>query len=176
MHSSANHEKARRETPGRIHIILTVAIVAVGFLLCGERLNAEDGNDLLLTLQVKSGQPVSVVMDAIRKRAAALGAFSGDVVEVDPKTVSVRLPGYSDDMKKAVRIMENQALLEFKLVDRKADVGAAEKGDIPPGDEILYQMERNPKTGRMSRKAYVVKKQSLTGVSAGGINKMGYSL
>jgi hypothetical protein len=63
----------------------------------------------LLTLQVKSDQPVTAVMDAIRKRAAVLGASKDDVVQIDSKTVSLRLPGYHDDIKKAVRIMGSRA-------------------------------------------------------------------
>jgi ankyrin repeat protein len=120
-----------------------------------------DHGPLLLTLQVKSDQPASSVMDAIRKRAAALGASDGDVVQVDPTTVSVRLPGYNDDTEKAVRIMENRALLEFRVVDEKANVAAAERGDIPEDDEVLYQVEQNLKTGLTNRRPLVVKKQIL---------------
>ena len=160
----ASHEKAVQEMPGRTSVILAVAIVAVGLLLCTglfERVKAEDGADLLLTLQVKSDQPVTAVMDGITKRAAALGAYKEGVVQIDRKTVSVRLPGYNDEIEKAVRIMEKRALLEFKLVDSKAEIAAAEKGEIPSGDEILYQMHRNPRTGQISQKPHVVKKQIL---------------
>jgi preprotein translocase subunit SecD len=57
--------------------------------------------------------------------------------------------------------MEKQALLEFKLVDEKADVGAALKGVIPPEDQILYQMDRNSGTGKVARRPHVVKKEAL---------------
>lgn len=89
----ASHEKAVQEMPGRTSVILAVAIVAVGLLLCTglfERVKAEDGADLLLTLQVKSDQPVTAVMDGITKRAAALGAYKEGVVQIDRKTVSVQ--------------------------------------------------------------------------------------
>jgi len=164
MDCFASHERALQKISGKTHINLTVAIIAVGFLLCTgfwELLKAENGADLLLTLQVKSDQPAVAVMDAISQRAAALGASKYDVVQIDRKTVSVRLPGYKDDINKAVRIMEKRALLEFKIVDNKVDVAEAEKGGIPPEDEILYQMDRNPKTGQVSRRPYVVGKQTL---------------
>ncbi len=160
----ASREKALQGMSGKVPIIVAVAIIAVELLLCTgfcERLEAEDGTDLLLTIQVKADQPVTAVMEGISRRAAALGASNNDVVQIDRKTVSVRLPGYNEDIEKAVRIMEKQAVLGFKLVDSKVDAAAAEKGDIPVGDEILYQMERNPRTGQISRKAYVVKKQIL---------------
>ena len=160
----ASHEKELREIPGRTHVVVVYAIIALVFLFCTgswEPLKAEDGADLLLTLKVKSDQPVTSVMDAISKRAAALGGSKDDVVQIDPKTVSVRLPGYNDDIKRAVRIMEKRALLELKLVDNKANVAAAERGDIPSEDEILYQMDRNPRTGQVLPKGYVLKKQVL---------------
>lgn len=127
----------------------------------GAQVKAEEHGTLLLTIQVKSDQPVTTVMAALRKRATALGASKGDVVQMDSKTVSVRLPGYKGEADKAVRIMEKQGLLEFKLVDKNADVAAAQRGDIPEGDELIYQEERNSRTGSVNRRPWVVKKQPL---------------
>ncbi len=164
MDPFASHEKAPNEPFGGTHLAAVYAVIALALLFgtgSWAPLKAEEPGTLVLTLQVKSDEPVTAVMDVLNKRAAALGASKKDLVQIDPKTVSVRLPGYKEDVNKAVRIMEKRALLEFKLVDDKADVAAAEKGDIPPGDEILYQMDRNPKTGQVLPKAYVVKKQAL---------------
>lgn len=41
--------------------------------------------------------------------------------------------------------------LEFRLVDEKADLGEALDGDVPPGDELLYDSKRRP---------YLVKKET----------------
>ncbi|MEW6114557.1 MAG: protein translocase subunit SecD, partial [Thermodesulfobacteriota bacterium] len=49
----------------------------------------------------------------------------------------------------------------FKLVDEKGDVNAALKGPMPPGDEVLYQLDRNPRTGAVTRTPYLLKKQVL---------------
>lgn len=141
-----------------------VKLLTIGVVICQMGCVIQKGRGqgvFLLTLRVKSDQPVTAVMDAMRKRAAVLGAFKDDVIQIDSKTVSVRLPGYHDDIKKAERIMASQAMLEFKVVDKNADVAAAEEGDIPPGDELLYQMFRNPKTGKVKRIGWVVKKQIL---------------
>ncbi len=119
----------------------------------------KDPSALLLTLRVKSDEPVTAIMDAISKRAAALGASKDDVVRIDPKTFSVRLPGYKEDANKAVRIMEKRALLEFKLVDN--NVAPTKGGEIPPGDEVLYKVDRNPRTGAIVRTPYVIEKQIL---------------
>ena len=154
--------------PGRLfhgnHIVLTAAVIVFGVLFCtsfSEGLNDEKRGDLLLTLRIKSDQPASAVLGAIRRRAEALGASEEDVVEKDSKTISVRLPGYKQDAEKAARIMEKRALLEFKLVDDKADVVAAEKGNVPPGYEILYKVDKNARTGAITRKPYVTRKQAL---------------
>jgi preprotein translocase subunit SecD len=160
----ASCKKGPKKPFDGIHSLSASFFIVLGFLFCADfsgQLRAEEGGDLLLTLQVKSDQPVTAVMDAISKRAAALGAFKKDLVQIDSKTVNVRLPGYKESVDKAVRIMEKQALLQFKLVDVKADLVTAEKGDIPEGDEILYQVARNPKTGGTTRTPFVIKKQIL---------------
>jgi preprotein translocase subunit SecD len=159
---------SREKEPGKLfdgsHLVLAYAVTTLIFLFGAgsqELLKAEERGDLILTLQVTSGQPVTVVMDTIRKRAAALGASKDDLVQRGSKSITVRLPGYKEEFNKAVRIMETRALLEFKLVDSKADVAAAEKGEIPPGDEILYKMGPNPKTGVIALTPYVTKKKNL---------------
>jgi preprotein translocase subunit SecD len=160
----ASHKKVPKKPFDGIHCLSAFFFMVLGFLCCADfsgQLRAEEAGDLLLTLQVKSDQPVTAVMDAISKRAAALGAFKKDLVQIDSKTVTVRLPGYKEGVDKAVRIMEKQAVLQFKLVDVKADVVAAEKGDIPEGDEILYRVDRNLKTGETTRTPLVIKKQIL---------------
>ncbi len=52
-------------------------------------------------------------------------------------------------------------MLEFKLLDEGGDLSAALKGDVPAGDEILYQVERNARTGASSSKPLLIKKQIL---------------
>jgi len=55
-------------------------------------------------------------------------------------------------------------------VDQKADVAAAEKGDIPRGDELLYQRDLNRKADEINRIGYVVREQILmTGDVLGGV-------
>ena len=58
-------------------------------------------------------------------------------------------------------LSKKTARLEFKLVDEKGDLNAALKGDIPTGDEILYQVERSAGTGATTRKPLLIKKQIL---------------
>ncbi len=76
----ASHEKELREIPGRTHVVFVYAIIALVFLFCSgswERLKAEDGADLLLTLKVKSDQPVTSVMDAISQACSRTERLQG---------------------------------------------------------------------------------------------------
>ncbi|HBO70419.1 MAG TPA: protein translocase subunit SecD, partial [Deltaproteobacteria bacterium] len=57
--------------------------------------------------------------------------------------------------------MGKTALLEFKLVDEGASVEEAMKGNIPEGDELLYQKSVDPQTGRVSKSPMLVRKRAL---------------
>ncbi len=162
-HPACQKKALNKPSDGR-HAVLVYTIIALMSLFISSsshRLEAGEPSALLLTLHVKSDQLVTAVIDTLRKRAEALEASTGDVVQIDPKTVSVRLPGYTEKVNKAVRIMEKRGLLEFRLVDEKAHVGAAKRGEIPPGDEILYKTDRNPRTGEITRTPFVIEKQIL---------------
>jgi preprotein translocase subunit SecD len=63
----------------------------------------------------------------------------------------VDLPGI-EEPQRAIDLIGKTALLEFKLVDERGDINKALKGEISPGDEILYNSEGNP---------YLLKKEAL---------------
>ncbi|MBC7188716.1 protein translocase subunit SecD, partial [Candidatus Aerophobetes bacterium] len=65
--------------------------------------------------------------------------------------IVVDLPGI-EDPQRAIDLIGKTALLEFKLIDEKGDIKEALEGNIPPGDEILYDSEG---------KAYLVKAETL---------------
>jgi preprotein translocase subunit SecD len=104
---------------------------------------------------------VRQAVDTIRNRVDELGVAEPDVVLQGTDRVLVQLPGLKEDVDRAVRVIQRTARLEFKLVDEKCDVNAALRGEIPPGDEILYEIRRNPRTGQTSRQAFCLKKQVL---------------
>jgi preprotein translocase subunit SecD len=139
-----------------------IAVIFVSFIGLREVLKTPNTSDLLLTLEVKAEKPAAALMDAIKKRAVIMGAGTDDVVEIGPKLVSVRLPGFDQDhLQEAVKFIEKRGLLEFKLVDEKADPAAAAKGEIPTRDEVLYLKVRNPGTDQVHSKLYVVEKKAL---------------
>jgi preprotein translocase subunit SecD len=51
--------------------------------------------------------------------------------------------------------------LEFKLVDEEHGVEEALQGSVPPGSEILYQVDVDPQTGRQRKIPYLLKKRTL---------------
>lgn len=104
---------------------------------------------------------VRQAVDTIRNRVDAFGVAEPDVVIQGEDRIVVQLPGLKEDINRAIDIIKRTARLEFKIVDEKGDLAAAEKGDMPPGDEILYKVDRNPKTGASTRTPYLLKKQIL---------------
>jgi preprotein translocase subunit SecD len=103
---------------------------------------------------------VRQAVDTIRNRVDAFGVAEPDVVIQGTDRIVVQLPGLKEDITRAIDIIKKTARLEFKLVDEKGDLNAALKGDIPTGDEILYQQERGA-GGATSRKPLLIKKQIL---------------
>lgn len=127
---------------------------------------AEKGFEIRLQLDPKSiegkkQQAVRQAVDTIRNRVDAFGVAEPDVVIQGTDRIIVQLPGLKEDINRAIEIIKRTARLEFKIVDDKANVSEAERGDIPEGDELLYEMNRNPRTSSVTRKPWVVKKQIL---------------
>jgi preprotein translocase subunit SecD len=127
---------------------------------------AEKGFEIQLQLDPKAVESIKTravrqAVDTIRNRVDAFGVAEPDVVIQGTDRIVVQLPGLKEDINRAIDIIKKTARLEFKLVDEKADVSAAERGEIPTGSEILYKVDRNPRTGVVTRTPYVVKKQIL---------------
>ncbi len=104
---------------------------------------------------------VRQAVDTIRNRVDAFGVAEPDVVMQGNDRIVVQLPGLKEDINRAIDIIRKTARLEFKLVDEKGDLNAAVNGDVPQGDEVLYKVDRNPRSGVVSRTPYLLKKQIL---------------
>ncbi|MCD6137742.1 MAG: protein translocase subunit SecD [Deltaproteobacteria bacterium] len=102
-------------------------------------------------------------METIRNRIDQFGVSEPDIRRQGANRILVQLPGIRDPQR-AVNLIGQTALLEFKLVDEEHDVDKALKGHIPPGDEILYQVSVDRTTGRSIKRPFLVRKRaSLTG-------------
>src|SRR5438132_619235 len=77
-------------------------------------------------------------VETIRNRVDQFGVAEPTITRQGEDRILIQLPGVQDP-ERAKALIGKTALLEFKLVDEKADVEAAVQGRVPEGDEVLYQ-------------------------------------
>jgi len=125
----------------------------------------EKDNWLVLTLLPEArkriiNMAVDQALETIRNRVDQFGVSEPDIRKQQRNTILVQLPGIKDP-RRAIKLIGKTALLEFKLVDDEHSVQEAIRGRVPPGDEILYQVKRDPVTGREVRIPFLLKKRTL---------------
>jgi preprotein translocase subunit SecD len=102
-------------------------------------------------------------LETIRNRIDQFGVNEPDITAQQKNRILIQLPGIKDP-DRAIKLIGKTAQLEFKLVDEANSVEDAIKGNMPAGDEILYQVTIDPETGRTKKTPYLLKKRtSLTG-------------
>jgi len=102
-------------------------------------------------------------METIRNRIDQFGVSEPDIRRQGPSRILIQLPGIKDT-ERAINLIGQTALLEFKLVDEDHDLQEALKGDVPPDDEILYQVTEDEATGRTRKTPFLIRKRTyLTG-------------
>jgi len=103
---------------------------------------------------------VDQALETIRNRIDQFGVAEPDIRRQGDNRILIQLPGISDP-ERAKDLIGRTALLEFKLVDGTHDVNEALKGNIPAGDEILYQVQENKQTGSTTKVPFLLKKRTL---------------
>lgn len=104
---------------------------------------------------------VDQTLETIRNRVDELGLAEPEIVRQGDYDILVQLPGLAD-AEKAKNLIKKVALLEFKLVDDKNDLAEALKGNIPEGDEILYERIKDRDTGEiLESRPYLIEKKTL---------------
>ncbi len=103
---------------------------------------------------------VSQALETIRNRIDEFGVAEPDIRQVGKNRILVQLPGIKEPQR-AINIIGKTARLEFKLVDDENSLQEALKGNVPPGDEILYGEQVDPTTHRKVRVPYLLKKRTL---------------
>ncbi len=129
--------------------------------------NIKISRDNILSLELSSdaknrimNMAVDQALETIRNRIDQFGVSEPDIRKQQKNAILVQLPGIKDP-RRAIKLIGKTALLEFKLVDDEHSVEEALKGKIPPGDEILYQIKKDPRTGREIRIPFLLKKRTL---------------
>jgi preprotein translocase subunit SecD len=108
-------------------------------------------------------EAVRVGLETIRNRVDQFGVAEPSIQRQGDNRILVQLPGVQDP-ERAKALIGKTALLEFKLLDERADPEAVAKGIVPEGDEILYQRRVDKETGQERKIPYVVQKKTyLTG-------------
>jgi preprotein translocase subunit SecD len=104
---------------------------------------------------------VDQAVETITNRIDQFGVAEPDIRPQGRDRILVQLPGIKDP-KRAIDIIGKTALLEFKLVDEDNSLEEALRGNIPPGDEILYQIKGE--VGSKRKIPFLLKKRAvLTG-------------
>ena len=99
-------------------------------------------------------------VETLRNRIDQFGVSEPVILRQGRYEIVVQLPGVKDP-KRALELIGKTALLEFKLVDEKASVDEALKGNIPEGSELLYEKNINNETGRVTTSPIVLKKKTV---------------
>lgn len=116
------------------------------------------------------------VLEIIRNRIDQFGVAEPTIHRQAENEIVVQLPGVKDP-KRAIDIVGKTALLEFKLVNDESPVAAELpssilpgeeflllerfKDKIPPDSEILFQRDENKETGIITKRPFLIKKESL---------------
>jgi preprotein translocase subunit SecD len=103
---------------------------------------------------------VDQALETIRNRIDQFGVAEPDIRRQGENRILIQLPGIKDT-DRAKDLIGRTALLEFKLVDDTDDVNAALKGNVPPGKEILYQIRKDPESGKTTKVPFLLKKRTL---------------
>ncbi len=97
-------------------------------------------------------------LETIRNRVDQFGVAEPSIQKQGDRRIIVQLPGIRDT-ERAVQLIGKTARLEFKLVDDDKSIEDALKGNMPEGDEILYQRASDESTGAVSKKPFLLKKE-----------------
>jgi preprotein translocase subunit SecD len=101
---------------------------------------------------------VDQAVETITNRIDQFGVAEPDIRPQGRDRILVQLPGIKDP-KRAIDIIGKTALLEFKLVDEDNSLEEALKGNIPSGDEILYQIKGE--AGSKRKIPFLLKKRAV---------------
>jgi preprotein translocase subunit SecD len=101
---------------------------------------------------------VDQAVETITNRIDQFGVAEPDIRPQGKDRILVQLPGIKDP-KRAIDIIGKTALLEFKLVDEDNSLEEALRGNIPPGDEILYQI--TGESGSQKKIPFLLKRRAV---------------
>jgi preprotein translocase subunit SecD len=99
-------------------------------------------------------------LETIRNRIDQFGVAEPTITRQGTDRILIQLPGLQDP-ERAKALIGRTALLEFKLVDERADTQAAVQGRVPEGSELVYQRRVDKESKEERRVPYVVHRRAL---------------
>jgi preprotein translocase subunit SecD len=103
---------------------------------------------------------IDQALEIIRNRIDQFGVSEPEITLQGTDRILVQLPGVRDPQR-AINLIGQTALLEFKLVDDEGNIEEALKGNIPAGDVILYQRSVDEKTGAVRKIPFLLKEKTM---------------
>jgi preprotein translocase subunit SecD len=108
---------------------------------------------------IKEGA-VDQALETIRNRIDQYGVSEPTIQRESNNRILVQLPGVKDP-ERAIKLIGQTAVLEFKVVDEEHSLEEALAGKVPPGSEILYQRSYEPETNRTKKIPLLIEKTTL---------------
>jgi preprotein translocase subunit SecD len=103
---------------------------------------------------------VEQALETIRNRIDQYGVSEPTIQRESENRILIQLPGVKDP-ERAMKLIGQTAVLEFKVVDEEHSLDAALSGTVPAGSEILYQRSYDPETNRTKKIPLLVEKRTL---------------
>jgi preprotein translocase subunit SecD len=103
---------------------------------------------------------IDQALETIRNRIDQFGVSEPEITLQGIDRILIQLPGVKDPQR-AINLIGQTALLEFKLVDEEGNIDEALRGRVPEGDLILYQRSVDPKTGGVKKTPFLLKEKTL---------------
>jgi preprotein translocase subunit SecD len=103
---------------------------------------------------------IDQALETIRNRIDQFGVSEPEITRQGEERILIQLPGIKDPQR-AIHLIGQTALLEFKLVDEEGNLDEALKGRVPDGDIVLYQRAVDPKTKGVKKIPYLLREKTL---------------
>ena len=147
-------------------VVLALLLTVAGEFQTFERSREDQGaGRFTLTMREREAarlrdDAVRQGLETIRNRVDQFGVAEPTITRQGEDRILIQLPGVQDP-ERAKALIGKTALLEFKLVNERADVQAAVQGRVPEDSEVVYQRRVDKETKEERRIPYVVYKRAL---------------
>jgi preprotein translocase subunit SecD len=139
------------------------------------------GSDLIFSLRADETKAIKAnsvdqAIETIRNRIDQFGVSEPTIHRQGANEIVIQLPGVKDP-KRAIELINRVALLEFKMLDETSPLAAELPASVQPGDEealiknfspklpegteILFGRQVDRQTQQVTKRVYLVKKESL---------------